>query len=69
MSWKPKPPSLTAADFSPLRVAFREHSTAAGTYVFSGEHLEQLLLRDGFCLDPWHLIANLSSSAISEHKL
>ena len=39
------------------------------TYVFSGEHLEQLLLRAGFCLEPWHLIANLSSSAISEHKL
>ena len=39
------------------------------TYVFSGEHLEQLLLRAGFCLDPWHLMANLSSSAISEHKL
>ena len=37
--------------------------------MFSGEHLEQLLLRAGFCLEPWHLIANLSSSAISEHKL
>ena len=36
------------------------------TYVFSGEHLEQLLLRAGFCLDPWHLMANLSSSAISK---
>ena len=28
-------------------------------YVFSGEHLEQLLLSAGFCLDPWQRIANL----------
>ena len=35
----------------------------------SGEHLEQLLLSAGFCLDPWQRIANLSSSAISEQRL
>ena len=35
----------------------------------SGEHLEQLLLSAGFCLEPWQRIAKRNSSAISLQRL
>ena len=48
-----------------FHTVYQFHEIFFLTHVLSGEHLEQLRLRAGFCLEPWHLIANLQNKRIS----